>query len=178
MSRTRTYSSVEQLRDGSRVEIRSLRPDDRAGLLAAIGRTSPDSLFRRFFAVKRNFTAQEIDFFLNIDFINQVALVAVAEEEDGRSEIVGGGRYVVLQPGRAELAFAVIDEYQGKGIGSVLMRHLTAIARGAGLKELVAEVLPNNAPMLKVFKNSGLPIDIQRQVGAVHVVLSLSQEHH
>jgi ribosomal protein S18 acetylase RimI-like enzyme len=173
MSRAAVYSSIERLRDGSRVEIRSLRPDDRAGLIAAIGRTSPDSLFRRFFAVKRSFTEREIEFFLNVDFVSQVALVAVTEE-DGRSEIVGGGRYVVLQPGTAELAFAVIDEYQQKGIGTALMRHLISIARESGLKELVAEVLPDNTPMLKVFRSSGLPVDIQRQSGAVHIVLSLT----
>jgi ribosomal protein S18 acetylase RimI-like enzyme len=173
MSRAATYSSVEQLRDGSRIGIRALRPHDRAGLIAAIGRTSPDSLFRRFFAVKRHFTEREIEFFLNVDFVNQVALVAVTDES-GRPEIVGGGRYVLLQPGRAELAFAVIDQYQQKGIGTALMRHLISIARESGLKELVAEVLPDNTPMLKVFKGSGLPMETRRQSGAVHVVLALS----
>ena len=79
------------MRDGRRVEIRALRPGDRAELLAAIGRTSTQSLFRRFFAAKRGFTDQEIEFFLHVDFINHVALVAVMEE-DGRPAIVGGGR--------------------------------------------------------------------------------------
>ena len=51
-----TYSAVETLRDGRRVEIRALRQDDRAELLAAVGRTSPESLYRRFFTVKRGFT--------------------------------------------------------------------------------------------------------------------------
>ena len=109
---------------------------------------------------------------MKVDFVGHVALVAVTEE-NGQPEIVGGGRYVVLQPGTAELAFAVIDEYQQKGIGTVLMRHLISIARESGLKELVAEVLPDNTPMLKVFRSSGLPVDIQLQSGAVHVVLSL-----
>jgi ribosomal protein S18 acetylase RimI-like enzyme len=66
-------------------------------------------------------------------------------------------------PGQAEIAFAVIDQYQGKGIGAILMRHLATIAREAGLKELVAEVLPENAPMLTVFKNSGLDVDTRRE---------------
>jgi ribosomal protein S18 acetylase RimI-like enzyme len=63
-----------------------------------------------------------------------------------------------LQPGKAEVAFAVVDEYQGQGIGAALMRHLAAIAREAGLKELVADVLPDNIPMLKVFEKSGLRV--------------------
>ena len=57
------------------------------------------------------------------------------------------------------MAFAVIDEFQGQGIGAALMRHLATIARAAGVKELVAEVLPDNIPMLKVFQKSGLNAD-------------------
>ena len=69
--------------------------------------------------------------------------------------VVGGGRFVVVRPGTAELAFAVIDVYQGQGIGAALMRHLTLLARAGGIKELIAEVLPENIPMLKVFHKSG-----------------------
>jgi len=172
MSETAGYSAVELMRDGRRVEIRALRPDDRAELLAAIGRTSTQSLFRRFFAAKRGFTDQEIEFFLHVDFINHVALVAVMEE-DGRPAIVGGGRYIVLQPGKAEVAFAVIDRYQGQGIGTALMGQLAEIARAAGLRELIAEMLPENIPMLKVFEKSGLRLSTKREAQVVHVVLEL-----
>jgi GNAT superfamily N-acetyltransferase len=82
-------------------------------------------------------TEKEIDYFLNVDFVSHVALVAVLDE-GGRSAIVGGGRYIVLQPGTAEVAFVVIDQRQGQGIGGALMKHLPAIARQAGLKEFVA----------------------------------------
>ena len=172
MSERAEYSAVELMRDGRRVEIRALRPDDRAELLAAIGRASTQSLFRRFFAAKRGFTDQEIEFFLHVDFINHVALVAVMEE-DGRPAIVGGGRYIVLQPGKAEVAFAVIDRYQGQGIGTALMRRLAEIARTAGLRELIAEILPENIPMLKVFEKSGLRLSTKREAQVVHVVLEL-----
>jgi RimJ/RimL family protein N-acetyltransferase len=172
MSERAEYSAVELMRDGRRVEIRALRPDDRAELLAAIGRASTQSLFRRFFAAKRGFTDQEIEFFLHVDFINHVALVAVMEE-DGRPAIVGGGRYIVLQPRKAEVAFAVIDRYQGQGIGTALMRQLAEIARAAGLRELIAEMLPENIPMLKVFEKSGLRLSTKREAQVVHVVLEL-----
>jgi RimJ/RimL family protein N-acetyltransferase len=148
------YSVVEQLRDGRSVEIRALRPDDRAGMLAAIGRTSPQSLRTRFFAPKKGFSEQEMAFFLNVDFGNHVALV-VQIDEDGRSVIAGGGRYIVVEPGQAEIAFVVVDAYQGQGIGTILMRHLAGLAREAGLKELIAEVLPENTAMLKVFNKFG-----------------------
>jgi hypothetical protein len=67
-------------------------PGDRADLLAAVGRTSKQSLYRRFFAVKNDFTEPEIAFFLNIDFINHAALVAVLKDE-GRPMIIGGALY-------------------------------------------------------------------------------------
>src|SRR3954465_766324 len=173
MSEAAEYSVIETLRNGRRVEIRALRRDDRAGLVAAVGRASAQSLFRRFFAAKRGFTEQEIAFFMNIDFINHVALVAVVDE-DGRPVIVGGARYIVGQPRTAEVAFAVVDEHQGQGIGAALMRHLAAIARRSGLNELIAEVLPENVPMLKVFENSGFHLTRKHTSECVHIVLSLS----
>jgi RimJ/RimL family protein N-acetyltransferase len=153
-------------------EIRALRPDDRADLSAAVGRVSDQSLYRRFFGVKRHFSEQEIAFFLNVDFVNHVALVAVVEE-GARSVIVGGARYIVVQPGQAEVAFAIVDEYQGQGIGAALMRHLAAIARRAGLEKLIAEVLPDNIAMLKVFQKSGLSTGTRYEGGVVHVTLRL-----
>jgi ribosomal protein S18 acetylase RimI-like enzyme len=173
MSETAEYSAVELLRDGRRVEIRALRPDDRDDLIAAVGRTSDQSLYRRFFGARRGFSEREIAFFVNVDFVNHVALVAVADE-GGRPLIVGGGRYVVVQPGKAEVAFAVVDRYQGQGIGATLMRHLAAIARTAGLDELIAEVLPDNIAMLKVFEKSGLRVSTRREPRVVHVALGLS----
>src|SRR5258705_12687526 len=101
MSNAADYSSVEALRNGGRVEIRALRPDDRADLIAAVGRTSAQSLYRRFFGLKRSFTEQEVAFFVNVDFVNHVALIALIDE-GRRSVSVGGGRYIVVQPRQAE----------------------------------------------------------------------------
>jgi RimJ/RimL family protein N-acetyltransferase len=167
------YSAIETTRDGRRIEIRALRPADQAGLLAAVDRSSSQSLHRRFFGVRRHFSAKEIDFFVKVDFVSHVALVAEMDEA-GRTVIVGGGRYVVVQPGTAEVAFAVVDEYQGQGIGAALMRHLTTIARHGGLERLVAEVLPDNAPMLGVFEKCGLRVGKRLEPGVVHVTLDLA----
>src|SRR5581483_3416576 len=152
--RVADYSAIERLRDGRTIEVRALRPDDRDDMLAAVVRTSVQSLRRRFFVPKRGLSDREIAFFMNIDFTGHVALVAQIDQ-DGRPVIAGGGRYIVTQPGQAELAFVVVDAYQGKGIGTALMRHLLAIARDAGLRNLTAEVLPENAAMLKVFSAFG-----------------------
>jgi hypothetical protein len=87
----RDYTATETLRDGRTAIIRALRPEDRAGMLAAVGRTSQQSLYRRFFTFKRGFTDREVDFYVDVDFVDHVALVAVLVE-DGQSMIVAGGR--------------------------------------------------------------------------------------
>ena len=141
-------------------------------MLATVARTSTQSLYRRFFAVRRHFSEAETSFFLHVDFVNHVALISVVEE-DGKPVIAGGGRYIVVKSGQAEVAFAVVDKYQGQGIGTVLMRHLSALARESGLQEFVAEVLPENTAMLKVFEKSGIPLRTRRESQTVHVVLKL-----
>lgn len=166
------YSAVETLRNGRQIEIRGLRPEDRDDFVAAVGRVSTQSLYRRFFAVRRHFTEDETSFYLNIDFHNHVALIAIVEE-NGRPTIIAGGRYVVAQPRQAEVAFTVLDDYQGQGIGAILLRHLIAIARDAGLKELIADVLSENSAMLKVFRRSGLIYREKREAGSINVKLEL-----
>jgi GNAT superfamily N-acetyltransferase len=166
------YSASETLRDGTRIEVRALTPADREQLADAVGRMSDESIHRRFFAPKRHFSEREIDFFLHIDFVNHVALVAVASIGN-EQQIIGGGRYIMVQPGIAEVAFSVDDAHQGRGIGGVLMKHLSAIARGSGLRQLVAEVLSGNAAMLSVFRKAGLEMTIRREAGVVHVTLRL-----
>ena len=169
-----TYSIKERLRDGRPVQIRALQPDDQGGMLDAIDRASVESLRRRFFVPKRSFSEKEQDFFMHLDFVNHVALVAQVDE-DGRAAIVGGGRYVVVEPGQAELAFVVIDAYQGQGIGTMLMRHLLVIARKAGLNELTAEVLAENAAMLGVFKRFGFRVASHGDPGVRHLTLKLRE---
>ncbi|WP_076861168.1 GNAT family N-acetyltransferase [Bradyrhizobium mercantei] len=173
MASAADYSAIEHLRDGSRIEVRALRPDDHVDMLTAVNRTSIQSRQLRFFAPKRSFSDKEISFFMNIDFANHVALVAQIDE-GGRPVIAGGGRYIVAQPGRAELAFVVIDAYQGKGIGTALMRHLLVIARDAGLKELTAEVLPENVAMLSIFGRFGFRSSAGGDPQVRHLTLELS----
>ena len=173
MSETISYAAREILREGSQIEIRALRPEDEADMLAAIGKTSAQSLQRRFFVMKRHFSDKERAFFMDIDFKTHVAIVALAEEA-GRKVVIGGGRYIVVEPGRAEMAFVVIDTWQGRGVGSVLMRHLVKIASDAGVKQLTAEVLPENKAMIKVFGKFGFSPAQRRDPQTVHLVLQLA----
>jgi GNAT superfamily N-acetyltransferase len=167
------YLAIEQSRDGREVRIRALGPDDRTDLLAAVGGLSPQSLRRRFFGPKRGFSEEEISYFVDVDFVHHVALVAELQAEE-QASIVGGARYVVVRPGVAEIAFAVIDQYQGQGIGAALMRHLVKLARKAGLRELVAEVLPENVAIMKMFAKCGLSHSSRRIDRILHVSFQLS----
>lgn len=165
------FSVIESLREGREIEIRAQRPQDRDDLEAAIVRMSDESLYRRFFGARRHFSDAEARYFLNIDFVSHAALVAVAHE-NGKPAIVGAGRYVVVEPGAAEVALGVIDEYQGQGIGAALMRNLSSIARQAGLNKLIAEVLASNGAMFKVFERSGLQMSTRREGSVIHVTLT------
>ncbi|MGY8666600.1 GNAT family N-acetyltransferase [Bradyrhizobium sp. UFLA05-109] len=172
MTEAAHYSAQEFLKDGSPVEIRALRSEDEADMLAAIERTSPQSLQRRFFAMKRHFSDKERAYFMQVDFKNHVALAALVREGDGQV-IVGGGRFIVFEPGVAEMAFVVIDAFQGRGLGSLLMRQLIRIARDGGLRELTAEVLPENTAMLRVFERAGFKPAARRDPQTVHLILEL-----
>jgi RimJ/RimL family protein N-acetyltransferase len=133
---------------------------------------SSQSLYRRLFSPKQRFTEEEIAYFLNANFSNHVALIATLEE-GGRIVIAAGARFIITEPETAEVAFLVVDRYQGYGIGLALMRHLVILARNAGLKELFAEVLADNVFMLKLFQKSGLGFSARHEGGIVHVRLGL-----
>src|SRR4026207_1162022 len=162
--------AVETLRDGRQVTIRALRPGDRDGLLEAVAGSSTQSLYRRFFSPKRAFTEAEIAFFLNVDFVEHLALVVVSRD-GGRPTIVGGARCIVVQPGSAEVAFAVVDNCQGQGGGAALTKHLAHGAGQVGIKGLGAGVLAENLPEAEGFKESGLPLSAKQKDGVVHIVL-------
>nr|WP_276575362.1 GNAT family N-acetyltransferase [Bradyrhizobium sp. Oc8] len=161
------------MRDGRLVDIRALRPEDEPDMLAALEETSAQSLQRRFFVTKRHFSEQERAFFMEPNFRNHVALVACTEVAD-RSMIIGGGRYVIFEPGRAEVAFVVIDAWQGRGIGCLLTGHLITIAREAGLTALTAEVLAENAAMLRVLRRFGFRPESSREPQTLHMALALT----
>jgi GNAT superfamily N-acetyltransferase len=173
MSNIANYSATEILRNGRMLEVRAFRPEDRDNFIAAVGRIGPLTRYRRFFTLKTSFTEREKDFFLNVDFDKHVALNALLDEA-GRQVVVAAGRYVLVQPKKAEVAFTVIDQYQGQGIAPILLRHLVGIARSAGLQTLIAEVLRENSQMLKVFERSGLPVQTTADdPEVIHVTMHL-----
>jgi acetyl coenzyme A synthetase (ADP forming)-like protein len=169
----RHYTAEELLRDGRSIFIRAIGPDDRARLLEHFARLSARSVYFRFFSARRRLSERELATFTTPDFDRHVGLVATWQE-DGRERIIGVGRYFRRDPAaggpaRAEVAFAVIDEYQGLGIGTLLLEHLTRIARAHGIAEFEADVLGENNQMLDVFRHSGFRVQRSLEAGVMHV---------
>jgi RimJ/RimL family protein N-acetyltransferase len=173
------YNHVETLKNGIKVRIRSIRPDDKKRLVEAFKNLDPESIYARFFYHKKKLTEEELKSATELDFENAVALV-VATGEGEQETIIGAGRYVVIDgTGKlrsAEVAFTIEEDYHRQGMARILLQHLSSIAREKGLSCFVAEVLPENSGMLTVFSRSGLPMKTEHGGDAVHVTLSLSGE--
>jgi RimJ/RimL family protein N-acetyltransferase len=173
------YSVTERLRDQRPVIIRAIRPDDKGLVVEALARVSADSIYRRLFTMKKNISDEGLKKVTEVDFVNTVALV-VALEKDGSEQLVGGGRYIRSGTSgtgqKAEVAFLVDDGFQGLGIASLIFKHLLAIARGSGITQFEAEVLPSNEAMLKVFTRSGIPITKTATRESVHVLMELQEQ--
>ena len=137
------------LQDGTPILLRPLLPSDRDGIAAAIREMSAQSLQRRFFSGGQP-TEQVIDYLVSIDYINHFAWLVL----DARLPTDGWatGRYIRRRDiaDRAELAFAVKDEHQGRGLGSLLLGAIGAAASVGGIRDFTATLLSDNAPMRAV----------------------------
>jgi GNAT superfamily N-acetyltransferase len=163
------YSALEILRDGTAILIRGIRPDDKQRLLQHFHGLSAQSVYFRFFGIKRSLTEDDLSRLTKLDFVNHVGLAATINAEE---RFIGVGRYFRTgESHRAEVAFAVLDEYQGQGIGTLLLKHLARIARGKGIIEFGADVLASNHQMLEVFANSGFSFHNSYESGVVRVTL-------
>jgi RimJ/RimL family protein N-acetyltransferase len=172
----RNYCAQEILRDGTPVTIRAIRKSDKARLLAAFRALDREGVYRRFFSPKTDLTDAELDQVTDVDFRQIVALLATCSQANGEEMLIGDGRYAATageNPKQAELAFIVAEPYRGRGVASLLLRHLARIAQDAGLSAFEADVLAYNEAMLAVFQRSGLPIYRQREGDIVHVTLCL-----
>jgi len=169
------YSAEEVLRDGGSIHVRALRPDDRNRLLDHFKGLSQQSRYYRFFGLKRSMTEAELVRLTQLDFVAHVGLVATLRDGTGE-HFIGVARYIRgADPTHAEVAFAVLDEHQGRGIGSILLDHLSRIARASGIVELEADVLGDNNRMLEVFAKSGFKVRRSNASGVIHVAFPTAE---
>ncbi|MEH0846016.1 GNAT family N-acetyltransferase [Micromonospora sp. CPCC 205711] len=154
------------LSDGSAVQLRPIRPQDAPEIVAMHSRFSERTRYLRYFSPYPRIPDRDLQRFVNVDHRDREAFVVLAGDR-----IVAVGRYERLGPDspEAEVAFVVEDDYQGRGIGSVLLEHLADAARRYGLVHFVAEVLPSNGAMLRVFSDFGYQVQRQYADGVVHL---------
>jgi acetyl coenzyme A synthetase (ADP forming)-like protein len=165
----RNYSARGILADGSSIIIRALTPSDRQSLRDHIHRLSPESVYFRFMALKKRLTEDDIDRFTTLDYVRRFGLAATRRYRDDE-HIIGVGLYAGGERSdSAEVAFSVEDEYQGRGVGTLLLEHLCRIAHANGINRLEADVLAGNARMLEVFARSGFGISQSTDSGVVRV---------
>ena len=163
------------LRDGTAVTIRAIGPADQESLAAFHGRLSVESVYFRFFEFKRHLTPADLRYLTELDFETRVALVATLDAAPD-AVLVGVARFDVLPqrdgvPRRAELGIVVEDAHQGRGIGTILLKHLLAIAHDKGVAEMTAEVLPQNTKMLELVAGSGVPVRRALEEGVIRLQL-------
>jgi acetyl coenzyme A synthetase (ADP forming)-like protein len=158
------------LRDGSTVHVRPIRPEDRSALETFLGGLSIDSRMLRFFSAGTDL-GKAAGAATDVDYSDRHGLIATRGED---AHLVAHAGYVRSGADRAEVAFAISAEMQGRGLGTILLAHLAEAADEQGIATLEAEVMPENRRMLEVFRESGLPLVTRSEPGAVHVELPSS----
>ena len=135
-------------RDGARVRLRPIRPEDAPRLQALHGRLSRESIYQRFFGATPRLPTPWARFLAEVDYRGRLALV-LERGPDLDPELIGVGRYEpTAEPDTAEVAFVIEDRWQGKGLGTVLFTALLAAARDRGIRHFRADVLADNRRML------------------------------
>jgi GNAT superfamily N-acetyltransferase len=158
-----------RLADGQTTKVRPILPSDLDALQALHASLSDESIYFRFFGPRRHLPQADFERFVNVDYMDRLALVALVD-----GELVAVARYD-KEPGRAEaeVAFTVRDDQQGRGIATVLMEHLAAAAVAVGIRQFSAETLFENRRMLNVFRHAGFDERTAFADGVVRVTMQL-----
>jgi acetyltransferase len=152
------YVEKTSLRDGTPITIRPIRPDDAPHLQVAFSRLSPDSVYLRFLEAFRELPDKQARDFASVDYFERMAFVGTVSEIEGES-LIGVARYAIVkaEDALAECAVVVVDEYQNRGLGSLLLNRLVRYARLHGVKTLLATVHVSNEQIMRFITHSGLP---------------------
>ncbi len=158
------------LRDGSTVRIRVMRPTDEPGLLALLQSLSEDSRWLRFYSsASGSALAAEAHREANLDHTFGLLAFSGAEER-----VVGHAFFAVIDEHSAEVAFTITNDFQARGLGSILLGQLAEVAAANGIQVFEAEVVAANHSMLHVFRASGFPIEVDASAGQLHVAFPTS----
>ncbi len=158
------------LTDGTGIRIRPIRPEDADALRRFHLRLSPETIHRRYFGAHPELSEEEVGRLAGVDYSSRMAFVAVR-----RDELVAVAQYEAVPGGaEAELALVVSDDFQGRGVGTILIEQLASYGRTRGIEHFIADTLPDNRAMLVVFKDLGLPTTSEHLGDAVRVRIDLA----
>jgi len=161
---------VLELRDGTKVHVRPIVPEDEQLLIDAVAAMSERTVYFRFFSPLKRLPDALAHRLAVVDYNDRFALVATTRKHDGKERIVGVARYDrAVDTDVAETAVAVIDEFQRRGLGSALLTILASVARDHGIKTFTLIVLPENQQMLGLLRKMGW-IHHARLTGGVYEI--------
>ena len=159
-----------RLRNGTRVRLRPIRPQDEERLIALYGRLSAETARQRFFTTMKWLPRAWACYFANVDYRDRFAVVAERDVADP-APLVGVARYEsVGTPGSAELALVVEDAWQGLGLGTTLLHALLQAAGERGIHEFRADVLADNRRMLHLLARHLDIVEQTTQEGVTELV--------
>jgi len=152
-----------KLKDGTQVIFRALRHEDKEEWLELVNSFSPQTAYFRFLAPVGVMTEEAFERYVDVDFIHAVAIVASVQKE-GEEHLIGVARYYAdeKKPEQAEFAIVVADDWQKKGVGKKLMKHLCNVAKGRGVKIFYALVFKENEGMFNLLKKLGHPWEMRK----------------
>jgi len=163
------------LRDGTRLLVDPLSPEDRVELREGIEHLSPASRYRRFFTPVTDVSNQQLAYLTTLDHDQHEALAAV---DPGTGRGVAVARYVLVGdiPPTAEVALAVFDEWQGRGVGRALLHRLAAVAHRRGIIRFTGTMLADNATMISLMRSLGRVVSTHRESGTVELLVEIDPD--
>ena len=151
----------DTLRDGTEIFFRPIKPADEPALSEMLYSLSENSIQTRYFAHTMRFPHRDVQQLTNIDYRQNLSLVGVVPSTSGEQIVAIAQYFLDPRTQAAEVAFIVKDEWQQKGMGTLLLDYITQIAKQRGVKRFYAKVLPTNKPMLTIFHNSGYKVNTE-----------------
>jgi ribosomal protein S18 acetylase RimI-like enzyme len=159
-----------ELTDGSKVHVRPIVPEDEPLLIEAVAAMSERTVYFRFFSPLKRLPDALAHRLAVVDYNDRFAIVATTHKPGDKERIVGVARYDrAAHTDMAEVAVAVIDEFQRRGLGSVLLAELARVARTHRIRSFQLIVLPENREMLGLLRKMGW-IHQAKVVGGVYEI--------